>query len=111
MNTDIRSAWVCVVEGQTIGFVVYQIMWRTVWIHNLVVFPGYQDQGIEERLINTVLEQFKKNINVGTCKTRIRASHTKTLKLFFDIGFTKRWRQPNWYSNPAEDGFLLIYKF
>lgn len=107
-----HSERVLLVEENTevCGFIVYTQLLDEGAIHNIVVSPACQRQGMARALLVQVLDIFTRG---GACRAllEVRASNTAAQRLYGSLGFELDGVRKNYYpSHGAREDALLMSK-
>lgn len=105
--TNPLSCWIVAMDEDTlVGYVGSQSVLGWADMMNLAVHPDYRRQHIAEKLVNTLIDQLKKN--QVTCLTlEVRLSNMPAIGLYEKMGFLTVGRRPGYYHNPREDALIL----
>lgn len=105
--TNPLSCWIVAMdEDVLVGYVGSQSVLGWADMMNLAVHPDYRRQHIAEKLVNTLIDQLKKN--QVTCLTlEVRLSNMPAIGLYEKMGFLTVGRRPGYYHNPREDALIL----
>jgi [ribosomal protein S18]-alanine N-acetyltransferase len=91
---------------KVIGYIVFWLIGEEVQINNVAVHPDFRRLGIAEQVLRQVIEQARwKGVNFIALE--VRPSNRGALGLYKKIGFRMLGVRKKYYTNPAEDAFVL----
>jgi len=101
-NRDPEGFRVAKVEGKVVGFVSGDANWysrrerkRVGAIHEIVVDPDYQGLGVGKRLMENILEYFKKK-GLDTAELWVGDENTRAISFYKKFGFFENGRYNYW---------------
>lgn len=120
----IRSTVVCVSpENQIVGYLImanlatndkdlekYSFTLNNKLTHcvlfSTAVLPAHRNKGIASRLVQIIIDSSKK----ASILLHVRSNNVAALRIYDKFGFKKIKTTPNYYSNPIDDAYLLVYQ-
>lgn len=110
LSNDTARFLVLTVFGDAVGYVGLHLVCGEGDLANLAVLPAHRRKGYGRLLMAAAIE---------TCKTEgaqfltleVRKSNAAAQALYQSLGFTKRGVRKNYYTNPAEDAWILTLDF
>ena len=95
------------IDGKLAGFILLMDVVDALEIIRVAVHPDYRGRGIGDTLVKRALEESIKK-GMENIFLEVRESNTKALKLYENNGFEKCGVRKNYYSNPKENGVIMI---
>ncbi|MCR8969572.1 ribosomal protein S18-alanine N-acetyltransferase [Facklamia sp. 7083-14-GEN3] len=83
-----------------------QILFEEANIHYFWVAPKHRGKGKGKVFLRALLDQFQEN-QVEKVNLEVRASNQAAIALYQALGFKIIDRRPNYYHDPAEDGWVM----
>lgn len=84
-STEGEKVFVAVKEGSIVGFIsVFESKGNFPHIHNLFIYPDFQNQGIGKSLLRTVLEVIPKPVTL-----KVVTHNTKACAIYEKLGWKK----------------------
>ncbi len=107
-NTSLSFPMVVVERpaGRIAGYVIYWHIGEDVQINNVAVHPDHRGKGLGEALIRHVIGKAREK-NVTFISLEVRVSNSKAVTLYKKLGFEVLGVRKNYYTNPAEDAYLM----
>ncbi|MBI4524649.1 MAG: ribosomal protein S18-alanine N-acetyltransferase [Deltaproteobacteria bacterium] len=96
-----------VLDGKTIGYIIYWVLPYEVDIHNLAVAPAYRRKGFGRSLLQTVVEDARKR-GVSRVTLEVRKSNEAAQCLYASLGFTSCGVRQGYYSDNNEDALIMV---
>lgn len=93
-----------VINEETCGYLEYSIMYDRMEIDNIYVMEEYRMMGIASRMMEYVIEIYKKN-NLDNITLEVRVSNDKAINLYKKYGFRQVSIRQYYYGD--EDGILM----
>jgi [ribosomal protein S18]-alanine N-acetyltransferase len=103
------TGWVAEWDGAIAGFLVARQMGHEIEVLNIAVRPDRRRRGVGDALIRLVFT-WAKSLEARKIFLEVRASNLIALRFYERHGFEETGRRPRYYSNPAEDAFVLAAK-
>ncbi len=91
---------------KSVGYVIYWLLPREIDIHNLAVHPAYRRQGIGGALLETVVEEARRQ-GVSRVTLEVRKSNDAAQKLYHALGFSAKGVRKGYYSDDGEDAVIM----
>jgi [ribosomal protein S18]-alanine N-acetyltransferase len=95
------------IDGKLAGFILLMDVVDAIEIIRVAVHPDYRGRGIGDTLVKRALEESIKK-GMENIFLEVRESNTKALKLYEKNGFEQCGVRKNYYSNPKENGVIMI---
>jgi ribosomal-protein-alanine N-acetyltransferase len=91
---------------KVVGFAALHRTIDEVELRNMAVDPEHQHQGVGKALLK---EAWQRLVEAGAKRVflEVRASNNGALQFYYSLGFALYSRRNNYYSDPAEDAFVL----
>ena len=107
-NTGVSHCWLAreSVGGAPVAFCSFWRILEEIHINNLAVAPGRRRQGIASALLTHVLAESAK-AGATRATLEVRPSNEVALKLYERFGFSVAGVRKGYYTNPAEDAYVL----
>ena len=107
-NDDISFPFVAVhrSEKKIIGYIIYWRILREIQINNIAVHPDYRRLGVGEGMLCDVIEAAREE-GMSFVSLEVRPSNLAARGLYEKLGFRFLGTRKNYYSQPAEDAFIL----
>lgn len=99
-----------VVEGRTIGYVIYWLLPGEIDIHNLAVHPVYRRQGVGRSLLQAVIDEARRH-GSSRVTLEVRKSNEAAQRLYQSLGFVARGVRKGYYSDDGEDALAMVLVF
>ena len=99
---------VCEAEGNVLGYVGCYTVSTDAAITNVAVFPEYRRQGIGEALICELIKRARER-GCEILSLEVRVSNDPAIKLYEKLGFSIAGKRKNFYTEPREDAYVMIY--
>lgn len=104
--------WLVAVEdGRVCGYIGSQTVMGETDMMNVGVHPDHRRKGIGERLIRSLVESLKGEMDSHSLTLEVRASNASAIALYTKLGFTQIGLRKNYYRNPREDALILQLSF
>jgi ribosomal-protein-alanine N-acetyltransferase len=91
---------------KSVGYVIYWLLPREIDIHNLAVHPAYRRRGIGGALLETVVEEARRQ-GVSRVTLEVRKSNEAAQKLYHALGFSAKGVRKGYYSDDGEDAVIM----
>jgi len=92
--------------NKVIGYVIFWQVGEDAQINNIAVHPDFRRLGIGETVLRQVIEMVR--LRGGRLiSLEVRPSNTAALNLYRKLGFKMMGVRQGYYTNPAEDAFVL----
>ncbi len=92
--------------NKVIGYVIFWQVGEDAQINNIAVHPDFRRLGIGEAVLRQVIEMVR--LRGGRLiSLEVRPSNTAALNLYRKLGFKMMGVRQGYYTNPAEDAFVL----
>ncbi len=91
---------------KSVGYVIYWLLPREIDIHNLAVHPAYRRRGIGGALLETVVEEARRQ-GVSRVTLEVRKSNETAQKLYHALGFSAKGVRKGYYSDDGEDAVIM----
>lgn len=91
---------------KSVGYVIYWLLPREIDIHNLAVHPAYRRRGIGRALLETVVEEARRQ-GVSRVTLEVRKSNAAAQKLYHTLGFSAQGVRKGYYSDDGEDAVIM----
>jgi len=88
------------------GFAGIWVMADEAHLTNIAVRKSYQQQGIGERLLISIID-LAIELKANTMTLEVRASNTPAQGLYYKYGFTQTGVRHGYYSDNREDGLVM----
>lgn len=95
------------VNDKIAGFIVLMDVVDASEIIRVAVLPGYREMGIGTKLIEKAVEEIMKK-GMENIFLEVRESNSNAIKLYNKSGFEECGVRKNYYSNPKENGIIMI---
>ena len=106
------SFWLVAVEdGEVCGYIGSQTVIGETDMMNVGVHPDHRRKGIGEKLILSLVEGLKNEMDSHALTLEVRASNTPAIALYQKLGFEQIGLRKNYYRNPREDALILQTRF
>jgi [ribosomal protein S18]-alanine N-acetyltransferase len=99
-------AFVAVVSGRVVGYVMARISGEEAEILNLAVLPADRRQGLARQLLATGLGALAE-LKVAEVYLEVRESNAGAIALYQGFGFRPVGFRSDYYRNPREDALVL----
>lgn len=99
-----------VVEGKTVGYVVYWLLPSEVDIHNLAVHTVYRRRGIGRSLLLAVIDEARRR-GSSRVTLEVRKSNEGARQLYRSLGFAAQGVRKGYYSDDGEDALAMVLEF
>ncbi len=111
--TDIaeQDSWgglVAQVGDQIAGYACYYVVDVEAHLANIAVSPELRRKSVAKHLLETILQL----VSTGTCEyviLEVRPSSKAARAFYKKFGFTYLYRRPNYYRQPVEDAYVMVY--
>lgn len=102
----VLAAETCGPPAIVVGYAVAAHTGADAEILGLAVAANYQRQGIGRQLLNRICGEMAQ---LGICHTylEVRASNRPAISLYTISGFTMRYIRHRYYTEPAEDAYVM----
>jgi ribosomal-protein-alanine N-acetyltransferase len=91
---------------KSVAYVIYWLLPREIDIHNLAVNPAYRRRGIGRVLLETVVEEARRQ-GVSRVTLEVRKSNEAAQKLYHALGFSAKGVRKGYYSDDGEDAVIM----
>jgi ribosomal-protein-alanine N-acetyltransferase len=106
------SFWLVAVEdGEVCGYIGSQTVMGESDMMNVGVHPDHRRKGIGEKLILSLVEGLKNEMDSHALTLEVRAFNTPAIALYQKLGFEQIGLRKNYYRNPREDALILQTRF
>ncbi len=95
------------VNDKIAGFIVLMDVVDAAEIIRVAVLPEYREMGIGTKLIEKAVEEIMKK-GMENIFLEVRESNSNAIKLYNKSGFEECGVRKNYYSNPKENGIIMI---
>ena len=95
------------VNDKIAGFIVLMDVVDAAEIIRVAVLPEYREMGIGTKLIEKAVEEIMKK-GMKNIFLEVRESNSNAIKLYNKSGFEECGVRKNYYSNPKENGIIMI---
>jgi ribosomal-protein-alanine N-acetyltransferase len=92
--------------NRVIGHIIFWQIGEDVQINNIAIHPDFRRLGIGEQVLKQVIEQVRFK-GASWVMLEVRPSNLAALKLYKKLGFKMMGIRKGYYTNPAEDAFVL----
>ena len=94
-------------NGKTAGFIVLMDAVDAAEIIRVAVLPEYRGMGIGTNLVEKAIKEISKK-GMENIFLEVRESNSSAIKLYKKTGFEECGVRKNYYSNPKENGIIMI---
>jgi [ribosomal protein S18]-alanine N-acetyltransferase len=101
---------IAVINGRTVGYIIYWFLASEIDIHNLAVDPGYRRQGIGRSLLHAVIEEARDS-GLTRVTLEVRKSNDTAQRLYQSAGFAVQGVRSGYYSDDGEDALAMVLEF
>ncbi len=91
---------------RVIGYIVFWLIGEEAQINNIAMHPDFRRLGIGERVLRQVIEQLRSSGAVMVT-LEVRPSNIGAQTLYRKLGFRMIGIRKGYYTNPAEEAFVL----
>lgn len=105
-NSDSLSK-VALIENRVVGYVCPRYVLNEGHLLNLAVHRDFRRRGIATELMNTVLEELKEK-GCTLVYLEVRVTNLDAIKFYERFGFKISSFRRKYYSDPVEDGALMM---
>ena len=95
------------IDGKLAGFILLMDVVDAAEIIRVAVLPEYREMGIGTKLIEKAVEEIMKK-GMEDIFLEVRESNSNAIKLYNKCGFEECGVRKNYYSNPKENGIIMI---
>lgn len=96
-------------EAPVAGFCAFWLVADQAHINNLAVRPELRGRGLGTQLLDALVAEAA-HLGATELTLEVRRSNEAALRLYERAGFERAGVRTNYYTNPIEDGLLLIRK-
>ncbi|MBI3001676.1 MAG: ribosomal protein S18-alanine N-acetyltransferase [Deltaproteobacteria bacterium] len=96
-----------VVDGKTVGYIIYWRLPSETDIHNLAVHPAHRRQGIGRALLRAVIEEARRE-GLQRITLEVRKSNEAAQRLYQSLGFVSQGVRKGYYSDDGEDAVIMV---
>jgi len=93
-------------DKKLIGYVIFWQIGDEAQINNIAIHPDYQGRGFGEQTLRYVLDRLREN-GIHFVSLEVRVSNLPALRLYRKIGFAVLGIRKEYYTNPAEDAYVM----
>ena len=99
-------ALLALVDGKTVGYIIYWVLPSAMDIHNLAVHPSHRRQGIGRFLLQAVIDEAKGG-GLSRVTLEVRKSNEVAQRLYHSLGFVTQGVRARYYSDDGEDALAM----
>lgn len=93
-------------DGILMGYCVFRIIAGEGEIQRIAVWPEMRRKGCGKKLMDAMVMSAREN-NVSDITLEVRTGNTGAISLYKSYGFQKEGERKNYYTDPAEDAWLM----
>ena len=93
-------------DGILAGYCVLRVIADEGEIQRIAVCPGKRRQGLGKKLMDAMVMSARE-CNVSDLILEVRAGNLGAVSLYKSYGFQKEGERKNYYTDPAEDAWLM----
>jgi len=105
-RTSSARSLLAIVEGKTVGYVIFWVLPGAMDIHNLAVHPAYRRLGIGRALLEAVIGEARSQA-LGRVTLEVRKSNEAAQRLYHSVGFVIQGVRKGYYSDDGEDALIM----
>lgn len=98
--------YVALSGDEVAGYIGAHNILGEVYITNVAVFSAFRRMGVGGKLVNTLLNEMKKE-NAEFVTLEVRKSNHSAISLYEKYGFEKVGERKDFYEKPREDAILM----
>ncbi len=110
LNNDYAHFYVLRAFGEIAGYIGVHLILDEGYITNVAVLPWARRRGYARTLLQTAVD-FCRRERAAFLSLEVRKSNTAALRLYASLGFSERGERKNFYTDPAEDAWILTLDF
>lgn len=99
-----------IIEGKTVGYIIYWLLPSEVDIHNLAVHPTYRRKGVGRSLLQSVINEARRH-GSSRVTLEVRKSNEAAQLLYRSLGFVGQGVRKGYYSDDGEDALAMALEF
>jgi ribosomal-protein-alanine N-acetyltransferase len=96
--------------NKVIGYIIFWVIGEEAQINNIAIHPDFRRMGIGEHVLKHIGDQVKSS-GVRLVTLEVRPSNAGALTLYRRLGYKMIGIRKGYYTNPAEDAFVLALHF
>lgn len=93
-------------DRKVIGYIIFWLIGDEAQINNVAIQPDYQGKGYGEQAMRYVIERLRER-QARLVTLEVRTSNRPAIALYRKLGFNILGIRKDYYSNPAEDAYLM----
>ncbi len=102
--------WVAEACGAILGYCGCETVLDEAYVTNIAVSKPYRSYGIGTRLTKAMAD-FCEDNGYSFITLEVRESNSRAISVYERLGFSKKGKRKNFYSNPKEDAVLMTKEF
>ena len=99
-----------VLEGKTVGYLIYWLLPSEIDVHNLAVDPAHRRRGIGKALLQAIMEEARQK-GCSRVTLEVRKSNEAAQRLYQSLGFVAQGIRKDYYSDNGEDAVAMTFEF
>lgn len=99
-----------ILEGKSVGYIIYWLLPNEVDIHNLAVHPTYRRKGVGKSLLQAVIDEGRRR-GSSRVTLEVRRSNEAAQRLYQSLGFVMQGVRKGYYSDDGEDALAMVLEF
>lgn len=107
LKVDCSRSLLAVIDGKTVGYIIYWLLSDGVDIHNVAVHPDCRRLGIGRSLMIAVIEEAK-SMGLRRVTLEVRRSNEIAQRLYQSLGFVVSGIRKGYYSDDGEDAVAMV---